>query len=126
MVLLHPNDASLPQGICLGKTKKFAVLGVVRGGTKKSKGNSPGGVSEDLRLEVPYFDVSKLKKSELNVNERFELCMSVGEECVQGKSTVRVRRRRVLGVVKTPIHRGIPRKYKTLLITKMVCQKMSF
>ncbi len=89
MVMLHPNDEALSPGICLSETKKFAVLGVVGGGTKKSKRNSPGGVSEDLRLEVPYFDVSKLKKTELNVNERFELCMSAGEECVKGKSGAR-------------------------------------
>ncbi len=60
------------------------MLGVVGGGAK-SKRKSPG-VSDDLSLEAPYFDASKLKKSELNVNERFELCMSVGEECVKGKS----------------------------------------
>ncbi len=29
------------------------------------------------------------------------------------------------GVVKTPIHRDMPRKYKTLLITTMLHQKTS-
>ncbi len=88
MVLLHLNDALLSPGICLSETKKFAVLGVAGEGEKRSKGSSPGCGSEDIRLDVPYFDVSKLKKSELSVNERFELCMSVGEECVKGKSWV--------------------------------------
>jgi hypothetical protein len=33
--------------------------------------------------QLPTFDVTGLVKSELSLQERFDLCRSVGEECIQ-------------------------------------------
>ncbi|CAM9693071.1 unnamed protein product, partial [Ectocarpus sp. 13 AM-2016] len=47
------------------------------------KGKSSGKGSKEVVLEAPPFDVSQLKASECSLEERYELCRSVADECIQ-------------------------------------------
>eukprot|EP00904_Undaria_pinnatifida_P001312 jgi/Undpi1/11181/HiC_scaffold_30.g13479.m1 len=53
---------------------------------KKSSGKG----SSDTLLEVPAFDPSQLKVSECTLQERFDLCLSVADECIQEEELMRL------------------------------------
>ncbi|CAM9768397.1 unnamed protein product [Ectocarpus sp. 6 AP-2014] len=54
------------------------------------KGKSSSKGSKDVVLEAPPFDVSQLKASECSLEERYELCRSVADECIQEEELKRL------------------------------------
>lgn len=80
-------------------TQKFSVLGLA---TEQSPeiapavaGKAPGVSSKskkgtEINLEVPAFDVAGLIKSDLSLQERFDLCRSVGEECIADEELMKL------------------------------------
>eukprot|EP00752_Nemacystus_decipiens_P016438 g14694.t1 len=94
----------------VNKTSKFAVFDVKgvkqdagaasspaaaaasspsEGSSDKSKKSSSKG-SKEVVLDVPPFDVSQLKPSECSLQERYDLCRSVADECIQEEELMRL------------------------------------
>ncbi|CAN0176953.1 unnamed protein product [Ascophyllum nodosum] len=90
----------------LNKTSKFVVFdvpGVKQCATAAASGAStappPKGSSHTpkhgkgsgkVECEAPPFDVTKLKASECSLQERYDLCRSVGDECIQDEELMRL------------------------------------
>ncbi|CBJ30608.1 Tyrosine--tRNA ligase [Ectocarpus siliculosus] len=54
------------------------------------KGKSSNKGTKEVVLEAPPFDVSQLKASECSLEERYELCRSVADECIQEEELKRL------------------------------------
>ncbi|CAM9355852.1 unnamed protein product [Chrysoparadoxa australica] len=71
----------------VAKTGKFSVVDA--GAPSKSKSKSKKS-AEPIKLEVPFFDPNNVRKSELSVEERFDLCRSVAEECTKDEELLKL------------------------------------
>lgn len=63
-----------PRCLPFGRSKTYATLRYDAFGIK---------ICFRHTLQAPSFDVTKLKASECPLQERYDLCRSVGDECIQ-------------------------------------------
>jgi tyrosyl-tRNA synthetase len=82
--------SDIAPGFVISKTAKFSIVEPLTSASSSStKGKGKKKADEEI-LEVPTFDPSQLRKSTLTLQERYELCRAVGEECIQEEGLLKL------------------------------------